>query len=66
MRSKYYSSHAGMLSYLAQEFRTAASIEHDGRRFTAYADVLDRIISDLTTEEERAQTVVQPVASAHS
>ena len=58
MRSKYYTSHAGMLSYLAREFRAAASIEDDGRRFTAYADVLDRIISDLTTGEERTPAVI--------
>ncbi len=54
MRSKYYSSHAGMLTYLAQEFRTAATVELDGRRYTAYAELLDRIISDLTTDSERS------------
>ncbi len=54
MRSEYYISHAGMLSYLAREFRTAASMEHDGRRYAAYADVLDRIVSDLMTSEDNA------------
>ena len=55
MRSKYYTSHAGMLSYLAQEFRTAASIELDGRRFAAYAAVLDRIVSDLTVGDDEGR-----------
>ncbi len=59
MKSKYYTSHAGMLSYLAQEFRTAASVEIDGRRFIAYADVLDRIVNDLTAGEDESRVATQ-------
>lgn len=52
--SRYYISHAGMLQYLSQEFRSAARVELDGGRFSTYASLLDRIADDLMYGDDDA------------
>lgn len=54
-----------MLTYLAQEFRTAATVENDGRRYAAYAELLDRIACDLLTDDERGTAAAQKAVPAY-
>ena len=50
----HYACHAGMLLYVSQQFRDAAQAEHDPR-FSAYADMLDRIVGDLMGRDDGGQ-----------
>ncbi len=62
----HHAGYAGMLKYLSNEFRSLASTSGGNGRFLIYANVIERIATDLMASDKEQIETVESVGGSHA